>query len=69
MKIHDISLVISPRLPVWSGDPLVVMKQDSSMEAGENDIGSRLECNLHYYFLPVKLADSGVAPTRVVLTG
>ncbi len=27
MKIYDISLPISPELPVWPGDPQVVLEQ------------------------------------------
>ncbi len=47
MKIHDISLPISPKLPVWPGDPAVVLEQVSSMDAGAHDNVSRLACGVH----------------------
>jgi arylformamidase len=47
MKIHDISLSISPDLPVWPGDPAVVLEQVSSMDAGAHDNVSRLACGVH----------------------
>ncbi len=47
MKIHDISLPISPDLPVWPGDPPVVLEQVYSMDAGAHDNVSRLACGVH----------------------
>jgi arylformamidase len=47
MKIFDISLPISPHLPVWPGDPAVVLEQVSSMDAGAHDNVSRLACGVH----------------------
>jgi arylformamidase len=47
MKIHDISLPISPALPVWPGDPPIVLEQVSSMDAGAHDNISRLACGVH----------------------
>ncbi len=47
MIIHDISLSISPDMPVWPGDPAVVLQQVSSMDAGAHDNVSRLECGVH----------------------
>ncbi len=47
MKIYDISLPISPDLPVWSGDPPVVLERVSSMDAGAHDNVSRLACSVH----------------------
>ena len=47
MKIHDISLPISPVLPVWPGDPAVVLEQVASMDAGAHDNVSRLACSVH----------------------
>jgi arylformamidase len=47
MKIHDISLSISPGLPVWPGDPAVVLEQVVSMDAGAHDNISRLACGVH----------------------
>jgi arylformamidase len=47
MKIYDISLPISPTLPVWPGDPAVVLEKVSSMDAGAHDNVSRLACGVH----------------------
>ena len=47
MKIYDISLPISPELPVWPGDPQVVLEKVSSMDAGAHDNVSRLACGVH----------------------
>jgi arylformamidase len=47
MKIHDISVPVSPALPVWPGDPAVVLERVSSMDAGAHDNVSRLACSVH----------------------
>jgi arylformamidase len=47
MRIYDISLPVSPVLPVWPGDPQVVLEQISSMDAGAHDNISRLGCSVH----------------------
>lgn len=65
MRIYDISLTISPTLPVWPGDPRVVLQRESKIEEGERSNVSRLEMSVHmgthvdapYHFL------GGDAPT------
>jgi arylformamidase len=47
MKIYDISVPVSPTLPVWPGDPQVVLEKVSSMDAGAHDNVSRLACSVH----------------------
>ena len=47
MRIYDITLPISPGMPVWPGDPPVVLEQVSSMDAGAHDNVSRLACGVH----------------------
>ncbi len=47
MKIHDISVSISPDMPVWPNDPAVVLEQVTSMDAGAHDNVSRLACSVH----------------------
>jgi arylformamidase len=47
MKIHDVTLSISPKIPVWPGDPAVILEQVSSMDAGAHDNVSRLACGVH----------------------
>jgi len=47
MKIFDISLTISPNLPVWPGDPPIVLEQIESMEKGAHANVSRLNVGVH----------------------
>ena len=47
MKIYDITVPISPGMPVWPGDPSVILEQVSSMDAGAHDNVSRLACGVH----------------------
>ena len=47
MTIFDITIPISPEIPVWPGDPAVVLEKVSSMDAGDHDNVSRLACGVH----------------------
>lgn len=47
MKIYDVTLAISPAMPVWPGNPAVVLERVSSMDAGAHDNVSRLACGVH----------------------
>ena len=47
MKIYDISLPISPDLPVWPGDPAVVLEKTLDMDKGADANVSRLETGVH----------------------
>jgi arylformamidase len=47
MKIYDISLTISPGIPVWPGDPKVEMELISSMEKGAHVNITRLALCAH----------------------
>jgi arylformamidase len=47
MKIYDVTLPISPEMPVWPGDPAVVLQQVSSIDAGAHSNVSRLACGVH----------------------
>ena len=47
MKIHDISLTLTPSLPVWPGNPQVALERVASLEAGDNHNGSRLALDVH----------------------
>jgi len=47
MKIYDISLPLSPNLPVWPGDPPIVLEQVASMEAGADCNLTRLTASVH----------------------
>ena len=47
MKIFDISLSISPDLPVWPDDPPIELELIESMEAGAHANVSRLSAGVH----------------------
>ncbi|PKN95393.1 MAG: cyclase [Chloroflexi bacterium HGW-Chloroflexi-6] len=47
MPIYDISLTVSPTLPVWPGDPPVKMTQTESMAAGAQYNLTRLDISAH----------------------
>lgn len=45
--IHDITLSISPEMPVWPGDPAVELKQVSFISQGANANVSHLSLGVH----------------------
>jgi len=47
MAIFDISISITPEMPVWPGDPTVILEKVVSMDAGDHDNVSRLACSVH----------------------
>jgi arylformamidase len=47
MKIYDISVGISPDMPVWPGDHPVILEQFKAIEDGEIANVSRLEGTVH----------------------
>ncbi len=47
MKIYDISLTVTPSLPVWPGDPSVRLERVSKMEEGEHNNVSQIACGVH----------------------
>lgn len=47
MKIFDISLTISPDLPLWPGDPSVELEQTESIDEGADANVSRLNAGVH----------------------
>ncbi|HLA96873.1 MAG TPA: cyclase family protein [Anaerolineales bacterium] len=47
MRIYDISLTISPDLPVWPGDPRVVLQRVSKIEEGAEANVTHLELSAH----------------------
>lgn len=47
MKIFDISLTVTPDLPVWPGDPSIVLERMSKMEDGEHNNVSRIASGVH----------------------
>lgn len=47
MQIYDISLTISPGLPVWPGDPPVAVERVSDIDAGDDANVSRIDMGVH----------------------
>ena len=47
MRIHDISLPVSPSLPVWPGDPAIELEQTQSMASGAEYNLTRLNSSVH----------------------
>jgi arylformamidase len=47
MTIHDITLTITPELPVWPGDPTVQLSQPSHLERGDLCTITRLDISAH----------------------
>lgn len=47
LKILDISVPISAGLPVWPGDPAVVLERFRSISAGDASNDSRIACCVH----------------------
>lgn len=47
MTIIDITLGISPELPVWPGDPVIVLEQVESMDRGAHANVTRLSMSAH----------------------
>lgn len=46
-KFYDISLTITPALPVWPGDPTIVLERVNKIEEGANSNVSRLIMGVH----------------------
>jgi arylformamidase len=47
MAIYDISLTISPSLPVWPGEPPVKLTQTASMDSGAAYNGTHIDLSAH----------------------
>jgi arylformamidase len=47
MRIHDISVTISPDLPTWPGDPSLELERIESMDAGAHANVTRISASVH----------------------
>ena len=47
MRILDISVPISSKLPVWPGDSKIVLEQFRAISKGDTSTDSRLACSVH----------------------
>jgi arylformamidase len=75
MRILDISLPVSPSLPVWPGDPAIVLEQISSIESGAEYNLTKLNSSVHigtHVDAPLHFLDDGRSVDQLpldVLTG
>lgn len=75
MRVYDISLDITPEMPVWPGEPPVILERISEISHGANANVSKLSCGVHigtHVDAPVHFIDGAkgveTLPLRV-LTG
>ena len=47
MHIYDVTLSVSPSLPIWPGDPAIELEQIESMDKGAHNNVSRLSASVH----------------------
>jgi arylformamidase len=47
MQIYDITLPISPEMPVWPGDPKIILERVSKIEDGATANVSRISMSVH----------------------
>ena len=47
MKIFDISVPVHPKLPVWPGDPRIVLERYRTLKKGDASNDSRMACSVH----------------------
>jgi arylformamidase len=62
MKVRDISVTVSPELPVWPGDPEIVLERYTSIAGGDQVNASRIACSVHvgtHVDAPVHFVDGG----------
>ena len=70
MKIYDISLALTPRLPRWPGDPDIVLTPYQSLAAGDNSNNTHLACSVHsgtHIDAPAHFIDDGAGVEQIAL--
>jgi arylformamidase len=70
LKIFDISLPISPDLPVWPGDPQVVLERIRAKTEGSATNDSRIACSVHsgtHVDAPLHFIDHGASVEQLPL--
>ena len=70
MKIYDVSLGISPELPVWPGDPPIELKRVKSIAEGAHSNVSHLSCGVHvgtHVDAPLHFVDGASAVEKLSL--
>jgi len=70
MKIFDISVAIHPKLPVWPGDPRVVLEYYRKLSKGDASNDSRLSCSVHcgtHVDAPAHFIENGITVEQLPL--
>jgi arylformamidase len=70
MKFYDISLPIHPGLPVWPGDPSIVVTREASISEGSDANVSSIACGVHvgtHVDAPLHFIEGGDAVDRLDL--
>ena len=70
MRIYDISVGISPEIPVWPGDPPVVLERVKSLENGDEANVSRIQSGVHvgtHIDAPIHFVEGGATVDAIPL--
>jgi len=70
MRIYDISVGVSPEIPVWPGDPPVVLERVMSMENGDEANISRIQSGVHvgtHIDAPIHFVEGGATVDAIPL--
>jgi arylformamidase len=70
MKIYDVSVPISPEMPVYPGDPGVVLERKESIANGNPCNLSMLSCGVHtgtHIDAPYHFVESGIKVDQIPL--
>jgi arylformamidase len=70
LKIYDISLPLNPDLPVWPGDPAVVLERFRAISEGNISNDSRLACSVHsgtHVDAPIHFLENGSSVEQLPL--
>lgn len=64
MRIWDVSVPVTPGLPIWPGDPPVVLERYMEISKGDVANASRLTCGVHtgtHVDAPIHFVEGGAA--------
>lgn len=70
MRLYDISVGVSPEIPVWPGDPPVVLERVMSMENGDEANISRIQSGVHvgtHIDAPIHFVEGGATVDTIPL--
>src|SRR3972149_9449805 len=70
MRVYDISVLVSPDLPVWPGDPQVRIERVAKIEEGANANVSRISMGVHtgtHVDAPFHFLNNGVTEEHLPL--